>query len=241
MKRKPFCSVALLLVCVFAVFAFTACGNGKDNHTHAYTDTVVKATCTEGGYTLHKCSCGDEYRDSLTEALGHNYANNVCTECGSKELEFTLSKDETYYIVSKIGVVTATEFVIPTAYNGLPVKEIGEEAFKGSSKLVSIQIPDSVTTIGARAFQNCSSLTNIEIPYGVISIGDYAFYGCEALTSITIANSVTELGGRVFCWCTVLNEIVFLGTEDQWEAVVKGTNWNLYAGECALSFCPVSE
>ena len=43
----------------------------KLDHTHEYTETVIEPTCTEKGYTLHKCECGDEYKDNETEALGH--------------------------------------------------------------------------------------------------------------------------------------------------------------------------
>lgn len=41
---------------------------------HKYVDTVVDPTCTEKGYTLHKCSvCGDETKDTYKDALGHKY------------------------------------------------------------------------------------------------------------------------------------------------------------------------
>ena len=44
-----------------------------EGHTHRYTSTVTKATCTAQGYTTHTCSCGDWYRDNFTNALGHSY------------------------------------------------------------------------------------------------------------------------------------------------------------------------
>lgn len=41
---------------------------------HKYVDTVVDPTCTEKGYTLHKCSvCGDELKDTYKDSLGHKY------------------------------------------------------------------------------------------------------------------------------------------------------------------------
>ena len=57
---------------------------------HKYEDKVVKPTCTEDGYTEHKCSvCGDTYRDSKTNKLGHDYKETVveptCTEGGYTE------------------------------------------------------------------------------------------------------------------------------------------------------------
>ena len=36
-------------------------------HVHHYQQTVVKASYLSGGYTLHKCDCGDEYKDSFTQ------------------------------------------------------------------------------------------------------------------------------------------------------------------------------
>ena len=47
----------------------------QPSHTHSYTSTKVAATCTKGGYTLHKCSCGKSYTDSETAALGHSWGN----------------------------------------------------------------------------------------------------------------------------------------------------------------------
>lgn len=45
---------------------------------HKYVDTVVDPTCTEKGYTLHKCERGDsEYKDNYTDALNHEYGEWV--------------------------------------------------------------------------------------------------------------------------------------------------------------------
>lgn len=40
-------------------------------HEHSYTASVIAPTCTEKGYTLHKCECGNSYTDNETAALGH--------------------------------------------------------------------------------------------------------------------------------------------------------------------------
>ena len=45
----------------------------SDNHTHKYTDTVTKATCTAGGYTTHTCECGHTYTDMQTPVVKHLY------------------------------------------------------------------------------------------------------------------------------------------------------------------------
>lgn len=73
----------------------------EPSHTHSYTSTKVAATCTNKGYTLHKCSCGKSYTDSETAALGHSWGNwtvvtqpttqqegkqtRTCSRCGATE------------------------------------------------------------------------------------------------------------------------------------------------------------
>ena len=40
---------------------------------HEYSsEEVVQATCTEQGYTIHKCICGELIEDTFTDALGHD-------------------------------------------------------------------------------------------------------------------------------------------------------------------------
>ena len=68
-------------------------------HVHSYKATVVAPSCTAKGYTEHKCSCGDSYKDSYTDALGHSFTEQVvtaactsggytlrtCSRCGTTE------------------------------------------------------------------------------------------------------------------------------------------------------------
>ena len=59
--------------------------DGGSGHIHDYTyqTNFVYASCTGGGYTEHVCACGEQYTDSYTSALGHDYVNGVCTRCGA--------------------------------------------------------------------------------------------------------------------------------------------------------------
>ena len=54
----------------------------RTDHVHSYTDTVIAPTCTERGYTLSACSCGDKKEGSYKAPLGHSYRDGICTRCG---------------------------------------------------------------------------------------------------------------------------------------------------------------
>ncbi len=83
MKAKV---IGAALFCAAATLSAAAVGCSLKEHTHDYTVTTVTPTCTQTGYTLHKCDCGDEYRDGETPATGHSYTDSTiaptCTEEG---------------------------------------------------------------------------------------------------------------------------------------------------------------
>ena len=80
-------------------------------HTHSYSSSVVAATCTTKGYTLHKCSCGDSYKDNYTDYADHKYGNwsttkaatcaaegqrtRKCSVCGKEETQ-SIAKTSTH-------------------------------------------------------------------------------------------------------------------------------------------------
>lgn len=138
-----------------------------------------------------------------------NYVHCEYEEAYSKGLAYTFSTDKTYYIVSGIGDCTDTEIVIPAIYEGLPVKEIG-----------------------ANAFKNKTTITSVVVPEGVTAIGKYAFYSCDSLSEITLPDSLTSIGYYAFAYCTQLDYIYYEGTTEQWNAVMKATDW---ANECTYT------
>ena len=87
------------------------------------------------------------------------------------------------------------------------ITSIGKSAFSNCTGLTSITIPNSVTSIGKSAFSNCTGLTSVTIPNSVTSIGSVAFSGCTGLTSVTIPNNVTSIGNYAFEKCTGLTSI----------------------------------
>lgn len=72
---------------------------------------------------------------------------------------------------------------VPGSINGLPVTALGEIALGGDSML-SVTVPNSVTSIRISAFTQCSYLTNALIGSGVTNIEGYAFQGDNNLKAI---------------------------------------------------------
>ena len=116
------------------------------------------------------------------------------------------------------------------------VTVIGYSAFEGCKSLKSVTIPASVTSIGNGAFWDCTSLVSVTIPASVTEIGQEAFYECTSLTSVTISASVTSIGSRAFRDCTSLTTINYTGTEAQWNAITKGSSWDAFTGDYAITY-----
>ena len=91
------------------------------------------------------------------------------------------------------------------------VSLIGNNAFRECS-LVSMTIPNGVTSIGDGAFLQCYDLSDVIVPGGVTSIGRSAFYFCTSLTSIDIPDSVQSIGSYAFYYCNNLTSIVLPST-----------------------------
>ena len=108
--------------------------------------------------------------------------------------------------------------VIPSSHQNLPVTEIGKDAFSHCG-LISVVLPEEVTSIGYEAFRNCSSLTSISIPDSVTSIGNGAFQGCINLTSIILPESLVSIGNWAFEDCSALTSVYYKGTKAEWDEI----------------------
>ena len=110
-----------------------------------------------------------------------------------------------------------TEVTISPECNGLPVVGIQDSAFRNCQNLVSVEIPDSITSIGYGAFCGCYELASIKIPYGVTAIQYETFRGCRSLTDVEIPDTVTSIGSGAFQYCrgltdiTIPNSVTYIG------------------------------
>ena len=201
-----------------------------EEHEHRYEHTAVEADCVSEGYTAHSCYCGYSYKDNYLPVTGHDHVQGKCIRCGdilgTEGLEYSIIEDgDTYYLICiGKGDVKDTDIIIPPEVNGVPVKEIKNDAFRNRKDLTSVVFFDSITLIGGFAFEGCSNLKEITFGTGVCSIGKWAFEDCASLQNLKIPATVLYIGYGAFAGCTGLESI----------EVDKG-NW-IYsgAGNCLL-------
>ena len=149
-----------------------------DARGHVEGDWIVdiEATKSEDGHQYVECQiCGDTIKEKAIPAIG------------SQGLEFTAMIGG--YAVTGIGTCTDTEIIIPGAYYGIPVIQVGDSAFSNCTSITNVSIPNSVTQIKAFAFSGCTSLVTVNIPNSVTDIGGNAFYYCTSLTIYCEAES----------------------------------------------------
>ena len=86
--------------------------------------------------------------------------------------------------------------------------------FANSLGIVSVNIPNSVTTYAVSAFDdskavfgNCHNLRDVTIPASCFGIFDEVFAGCSNL-EVTIQDGVTEITNQAFAFCQTIASIV---------------------------------
>ena len=116
------------------------------------------------------------------------------------------------------GILMSFNFTFDAATGHVRIAEgstkIPDSAFEDRSDIISVAIPETVTSIGDSAFEGCA-LTTVDIPDSVTAIGNNAFhsnyytefieidptfgyYVVEKLTSVDIGDSVKSIGDSAF-------------------------------------------
>lgn len=109
--------------------------------------------------------------------------------------------------------------VIPATMQGLPVKEIGGEAFmvdtwSGNGDIVAVVTPEGMTYIGDGAFDSCPNLSVVVISEGVERIGGKVFKNCKNLSTVVLPSTLKaissgyyEYSSEAFYGCSSLKSI----------------------------------
>ena len=179
---------------IFCIVCLISCDSSNITHTHNFIDGV--------------CDCGK--KESDTPPHEHSFVNGKC-ECGEEQglvdgeysqgLEYTLSDDESYYILSGIGSCTDTFINIPSLYKDKPVEIIKDHAFANNYSLIGVNISKSIKLIDESSFYSCVNLKTVifEEESNLEAINRDAFMGC-GLTSIIIPNSLKTIGVDAFSY-----------------------------------------
>lgn len=140
----------------------------------------------------------------LNLGLTYVYADNAQTVYTSGGYKYALLEDGTIKIQDYSGI--ETDLIIPREIDGYAVSAIGDCAFMYNSSVVSVVIPEGVTSIGEYAFAY-SSVTDLSIPETVTSIKYAAFMDC-ALESIQLPSGIDSITESMFAFSRHLHSIV---------------------------------
>ena len=149
------------------------------------------------------------------------YINNIAYEVINTGITSCNIKEGTIRLEGYVfsGCSRLISVVIPDS-----VTSIGNGAFYECVKF-SISIGNGVTSIGNSAFYRCQGCTVAVIPDSVTSIGNSAFSSCVYLTSVTIGNGVTSIGKNAFSLCDSIKEFKYTGTKVQWKKITRPSVW----------------
>ena len=182
---------------------------------HKYEESERKEpTCTEDGYTVHTCIyCGDSYTTVL-EAIGHNYVDGVCVNCGHvlPTVIATGWSGYTTWALTSDGVLTfsPTEQTLDGQtnlknywkVNGVLTLPWGAYA----EMITTVVIEDGIHDIGQMAFYELKNLTTVQLGKDVTEIRNYAFKNCTSLVSINLEN-VDDIREGAFYGCSALVDV----------------------------------
>ena len=205
----------VFLMCVMLLVSalmFTACGN---NNTHTDNNQLNNSN-------------GREQTTSSSDEQTTIEDGGKVPVSFSSGLAYEVNADGKTCTITGIGTCTDSVIYIGNYINGYKVVAIGVGAFSGCSNITEIKFAanSTITSIGDEAFKNCIKLVIIVIPEGVKAIGNSAFSGCIALTTVTIPVTVVFIGNSAFSSCGALKNFEYCGTQSDWDAIQKDTNWD---------------
>ena len=170
---------------------------------------IGKSVTSIGDDAFHDCKSLIEVcnKSSLNIVVGASengkvayYAKHVITEQSESYLKYVgdyLFYDDgvNLYLVKYYG--RERDITLPEYDHG-KTYEIYDFAFIRNETIMSVKIPDSVTSIGNSAFYVCDSLTSVVIGKSVTSIDTHAFGGCLLLLEVCNKSSLNITVGSSY-------------------------------------------
>lgn len=76
----------------------------------------------------------------------------------------------------------------------------------------------------------------IDVEHYVRVLDDGAFAGCNKLERVLLSDNLVKISGTAFNGCDNLQSIVFAGTYEQWQKIIKDENWDSELNDCTIEF-----
>ena len=239
---KKFLLSFIIILCL--MLTLSACGDDENNNMHGES----KPPCTHdfvvitppnseiGGHIeCSKCHYSDGFpaltdsRVSVESSNDNETVYKFTTDSGytvtyaRPHFEFA-PVDGGYCLIKYYG--SATNVVIPSTYNGMPVVKVGrDDNFNvfNSADIVSVTFPNSVTEFKSLIFgTDCTAIRELTLPSVPDSIQISSFIGGSVnnFTKITITSG-TSIGNSFFRDCTNLKDIYLPST-------IKSLGWGVF-------------
>ena len=144
------------------------------------------------------------------------------------------SSVQSTYIFDTLG-----EHIVKYKLNRTSISSV-QTLFYMCPNLVSVVIPETITSIDGVIFGSCTNLANVVLPKTLTFIGERVFEYCSKLTTISIPNGVTEIrkcfGNSGLTYIDLPNSVTTLNGTFNSAGSLKRVNSNV-DGECNIPDC----
>ena len=187
---------------------------------HHHNAVVTAPTCTAKGYTTHTCTaCGNSYKDSYTNALGHNYANGKCTRCGAADPNYNPAP--------------AAPALKITTSAGKP--KIYWNAVDGAAKYWIYRSTDG------KNFKYYDSTTKTSYTNNSTAIGSTYYYKVKAVNVVEGKNYTSDFSASKSIQCKPAAPTVSINRSNgkpklSWKAVSGATKYWIYRSTDGVNF-----
>ena len=212
----------------YTTYTCTVCGEGyvaDETAALGHAEEIipaVAATCTETGLTEgKKCSvcCEIIAAQEVVDALGHDYADGICTRCGEADPDHVTViasgwSGYTTWVLTDDGVLTfspteQTENGQTNLKNYWKVGGVLTLPWGDYTELITkVVIEEGIHDIGQMAFYELPNLREVVLPESIVEIRNYAFKNCKSLTTINL-EVVEYIREGAFYGCSALENIRF--------------------------------